>query len=178
MKTRNYPKARTANLVAQEAGDEYLVFDMDTNRAFALNRTLAAIWLNCDGKKDVDEIANLFRREFDDDVPDELIELGISQLAEANLIVPESSAIFSTLSRREAIRRIGFGAAISLPLITSIVAPSSAAAASCSVPATQVCQKTSDCCPTLNLGEKCCRDSSATPGVFRCLNTNATYPCI
>jgi hypothetical protein len=66
-------------------------------------------------------------------VDEATVWLAVEQLGKSNLL--EECELRSTgrvrLSRRDLIRRLGQGATLALPLVTSIIAPSAARAASC-----------------------------------------------
>ena len=149
------PQARTTHLVTRELPEEELVYDLETNQAHCLNKTAAAVWKQCDGKRTVAEIAALLQPEFSGTVSDHTVKVALSQLSKANLL--EQRVDFSVERpnqlRREILRRIGLGAAAALPLVTSIIAPLSAQAASCGDPNNNAnqnavgcsCQSNNDC---------------------------------
>jgi hypothetical protein len=79
-------------------------------------------------------------------VPEEFVWLALEQLGgdgllEARVRRPPALA---GLSRRELIRRVGL-AAVALPAVASIVAPTPADAASC-LPQGAACNETAQCC--------------------------------
>jgi hypothetical protein len=60
------------NIVSKKTGNEYVLVPLadniaDMNRLFTLNETGAFIWELIDGKKNVEEIVELFTEEFDID---------------------------------------------------------------------------------------------------------------
>jgi coenzyme PQQ synthesis protein D (PqqD) len=141
------PEARREGLVVQELSDEVLVYDRKRNKAHCLNQTAALVWSHCDGKSSVAEMARAIARETNAPVDEDLIWLGVEQLSDTHLLqqsasMPEPKA---GLSRREVIRRIGLTAAVALPVVTSIVAPSAAQAANCRT-AGQTCTTAAQCC--------------------------------
>ena len=130
MKVSPNPVAKREGMIIQEMPDEMLVYDTGTNKAYCLNKTSAFVWRSCDGSHSVDDIAALMEKEFGANVPDDLIWLAIDQLAEDKLL--ESSESASGITRREMIRKAGIASAIALPVVISLVAPSSAmASANC-----------------------------------------------
>ena len=144
------PDARRQGLLVQELSDEVLVYDRERNKAHCLNRTAALVWNRCDGTRSVEEIAFAIAEEINTPVDEDLVWLGVEQLGKANLLhqrtgMPELS---SGLSRREVIRRIGLTAAIALPVVTSIVAPTASQAANCRT-AGQSCTTGPQCCSTI-----------------------------
>ena len=144
------PEARRAGLVVQEMSEEVLVYDRESNKAHCLNRTAALVWSHCDGNKSVAEIARALAEETNAPVDEDLIWLGVEQLSKTHLLreratVPEQK---KSLSRREVMRRIGLTAAVALPVVTSIVAPTAAQAANC-LTAGQGCTSSAQCCSQL-----------------------------
>ena len=127
------PQAKTTDLVVRELPDEELVYDLKTQQAHCLNKTAAAVWKQCDGKKTIEEIAAILQQETNTLVNETMVKVALHQLSRANLL--EQPADFwierPSLLRREVLRRIGLGAVAALPLVTSIIAPSSAQAMSC-----------------------------------------------
>ncbi len=139
------PQARVENLVVQELSDELLVYNLQTNKAFNLNHTSALIWQNCDGKKDISEIAKTLEKTLNQNVPDELVWLALDSLKKEGLVNYDETSDTKGLNRREVVKRIGFASMIALPMISSLVAPSAVNAQS-GVPAAicQICIKKSD----------------------------------
>ena len=112
--------------------EEVLVYDEETHRAHCLNRTAALVWKHCDGETPVSGIAESVGGQLASEVSDELVWLALDQLAEFGLLSPAaaSPAAPNQISRRKMIRRLGLAAAISIPLVTSIVSPTAAEAQS------------------------------------------------
>ncbi|HSK72114.1 MAG TPA: PqqD family protein [Pyrinomonadaceae bacterium] len=145
MKGLMIPKARKAELVVQEVSDEVLVYDLRTNRAHCLNETAAFVWKSCDGKNSVVEIGKKCQRESGKPVSEEMIWLAIEQLGKRELLEAPVEVVFEGQTRREALKRIGLGAMIALPIITSLTAPTAALAGTiCANPAC-TCTLSSPC---------------------------------
>src|SRR4051812_3826506 len=119
------PLCRKKGLIVEEVAGETLVYDLDRHRAHRLNRTAAAVWAACDGRAGAAEIARSLRGEVPG-VSRELVDFAIAKLDRAHLLVEGSG-----ITRRSALRRLSVAAAL-VPLVTSIVVPEAAAAASCS----------------------------------------------
>jgi hypothetical protein len=132
MREQYLPSARKSKLVVRELTEEVLVYDEETHRAHCLNRTAALVWKHCDGKTPVSGIAERVGEHLSSRVSDDLVWLALGQLAEFDLLAPGAArpAPPNLISRRKMIRRLGLAAAISLPLITSIVSPTAAEAQS------------------------------------------------
>jgi len=144
------PEARREGLVVQEMSEEVLVYDRERNKAHCLNRTAALVWSHCDGNKSVVEMARAIAEETNAPVDEDLIWLGVEQLSKTHLLqeralMPEHKA---GLSRREVMRRIGLTAAVALPVVTSIVAPTAAQAANC-ITSGGGCTSSAQCCSQL-----------------------------
>jgi hypothetical protein len=143
MKEREYPRARL-DCLTREFGDEVLVYDRERNVGHCLNATAAAAWKLCDGKKNTSELANILTQRLATPVDESVVQLALEELSKARLLVETEKPVRRT-SRREAIRAIGIVGAIALPLVTSLVAPTPARAASCLANG-QPCVSNVQCC--------------------------------
>lgn len=127
------PRAREAGLVVQELTDETLVYDLERNRAHCLNRTAAMVWRLCDGKATVEEMVARLRAKGHVPVSEDMVFLALERLAKARLLLDRVARPVGArgLSRRELVRGLGAVGKLSviLPLVTSIVAPTAAQAA-------------------------------------------------
>ena len=144
-------KAREDDLVVQELPDELLVYDLKNHKAHCLNQTAAFVWNHCDGTRTAGELAKLLEGEYHNPVSEGLIWFALSGLSRAGLL-RERIVLHSTqlhISRRSAIRQLGFGALVAVPLVMSITAPTAMAGASLPA-ACQTCVKKLDSnpCPT------------------------------
>jgi hypothetical protein len=148
-----FPAARRDDIVTREVEGELLIYDRVRDKAHCLNETAAAIWKRCDGKTSTSEITQALARERSGGVDETFVRvdenivwLGLDELRRKNLLtdsqpwpqafsgrLPSQQPIVgkSILSRREAIRRIGLGAAIALPVVITITAPTPAQAGTC-----------------------------------------------
>lgn len=144
------PRARQEDLVIEGLGDETLVYDMRSHKAHCLNRTAALVWNRCDGKATVSEMRVALEKEFHMPVDSDVVWLAIEQLSQAKLLSDRlpGSVSQQAMSRRAVIRKIGLGAAVALPLVTSILAPTTAEASTC-LPAGAACTTGSQCCSTV-----------------------------
>lgn len=149
------PLARRNDIVIQEFGNEIFIYDLKANKAFSLNSTSSLVWQLCDGESSVSEISEKLTIKLNDLISEDLVWLTLEKLAKEELIENNINFVnpFSDASRREIIRRIGFATFVALPIISSLVAPTSVYAFSCSDPnnnANQngpgcVCQSNNDC---------------------------------
>lgn len=126
------PISRQKEIVVQELQGELLIYDLNINKAFCLNETSAAVWQLCDGKNSVADISRFLNRKLKSPVLEDFVLLAIDQLKENNLLADgdEIEIDFNGLSRREVIKKIGFASMIVLPVISSLTAPTTAAAQS------------------------------------------------
>lgn len=141
------PRARHDDLLTEGLGDETLVYDMRTHKAHCLNRTAALVWSRCDGKLTVSEMRVALEHELQAPISSDVIWLAIEQLGKAKLLSDRlpNSVPQAAMTRRAVIKKIGLGAAIAVPLVTSILAPTAEASVTCRVNGT-MCVNNSDCC--------------------------------
>lgn len=150
------PKARVEGVVVRELAEEVLVYDLDTHKAVCLNSTAADVWRLCDGRRTVADIRKALEGAASGAVPEEFVWLALEQLGRDGLLearVPRPPAL-AGLSRRELIRRVGLAAAVTLPAVASIVAPTPAQAASC-LPSGATCSESAQCCSQICSGTTC-----------------------
>ena len=137
--------ARNEELVVREMPDEVLVYDLKRDKAHCLNRTAAFVWHHCDGQTTVDEMVKLMEKDWGTSVSEDMVWFTLNKLSRADLLqepiaLPEAK---DGITRRSAMRRLGFGALLAVPVVMSIVVPTPAAISS--IP--QVCQ---DCVKKIN----------------------------
>lgn len=136
------PKARRQQLLIKQVAEETMVYDLDRTRAHCLNPTAAFIWKQCDGQTTVDEIARLLQRGLADHQSSaaeanlelasarDIVSFALAELGERHLLDQNAVANGNGLTRRDLMRKVGVAAAIALPAIWSITAPTAAQAAS------------------------------------------------
>ena len=169
----SYPKSRNKNVIVQEVSNDTLVYDLVTNKAVCLNETSASIWKLCNGTNTVREISEKMTSKLKESISEEYVWLALNQLKKENLIEENDDITdkYLGLSRRDVIRKVGFGSMIALPLITSIVAPRAIAAQSVNpqnnLPLGAACLGNSNCAsnfctvPGDNMGTCCLPGSTA-----------------
>ncbi len=158
---QSVPQARDENLVIQPLDEETLVYDLTRHRAHCLNRTAALIWRACDGKRTVSEIARSVGEELQRPVDEGTVLYALGQLDKLHLLkesvarpTPAPWAGVSGMSRRDFIRKAGIAAAVAVPVITSLVAPTKAQAVSC-LPTGAACSIGAQCCSGLCIAGIC-----------------------
>jgi coenzyme PQQ synthesis protein D (PqqD) len=125
------PKVRADQLIVKELTDETLIYDLKNDKAYCLNSTAALVWKSCDGENSIAEINLSLAKETKVAVDEKLVWLALDQLASLDLLekAPTTPTVFAGISRRQ-IMKIAGVAAIALPVVTSIIAPTPAQAAS------------------------------------------------
>ena len=142
------PVARKNGLVVQEVAGEILVYDLESNKAHCLNESAARVWNSCDGENSIHDLSLLFAGDLNDSVAEEFIWLAIDQLREIDLLVQNELVKSNISSRREVIKKIGLGCVVALPIVASLVAPTSAlASSSCLCPSTDDAECGGSCPP-------------------------------
>jgi hypothetical protein len=152
----NFPLARKHQVVAQAVDDELIVYDSTQAQANLLNRTAAVVYGLCDGKTDVSELAQKASADLGAPVDEALVWYTLDQLSKKNLL-QERAALpvsFARLTRRDFLRAGMAGAAVAVPVIVTIAAPSVSQAASC-IQSGQACDFNEDCCSTLCVTSSC-----------------------
>ena len=148
MRTKTTPRARTEGLLVEELPHEMLVYDTERHKAHCLNPTAALVWKYCDGRTTVQEIARLLAKTLDASVDEDVVWCALNQLEKDHLLEEkiEWPVNVERISRRTLVRRIGI-AAILLPLVTTISAPTAEASASCGMLCGAGCPAGCTCCP-------------------------------
>jgi hypothetical protein len=115
-------------LVIRELDDETLVYDTERDEAHCLNQTAALVWKHCDGKTTAREAVQSLQSTLGVPVDTDIIWLAVKQLQRFHLV--EGSQKSPSVSRRALVLKYA-PAALALPVIMSITAPTPAATASC-----------------------------------------------
>ena len=149
-KARNAkPIARKQGLVIQELPDEVLVYDLDRDRAHCLNQTAAFVWQHCNGRNSTAQIARTLGQQFDCKADENIVWLALDQLGRSHLLdEPRVPAGLTGMNRRAMVRALGLAAVVAVPVVTSIVAPTPAQAATCKGQGA-ACSTAAECCPGL-----------------------------
>lgn len=124
------PRSRTDNLVIRELDDETLVYDTDRDEAHCLNQTAALVWKHCDGKTSAAQAAQSLQSYLEVAVDADLIWLAVKHLERFDLV--EKARKSPRVSRRKLLFKYA-PAALALPAIMSITAPTPAQSASCAL---------------------------------------------
>jgi coenzyme PQQ synthesis protein D (PqqD) len=128
-----HPKARRTDLIVNRVADETVVYDTTTAKAHALNPAAALVFENADGETSTERLAAIMASELGTPADEELAEMALQRLSRAGLLTEQFTprAGPGKITRRQMMKRLGV-AALALPLITSIAAPTPAMAQSAS----------------------------------------------
>lgn len=150
------PLARTDQLVVQELPDEVLVYDLERHKAHCLNKASAMVWERCDGRTTVAEMTRRLSRELASPVDDDVVWLALAQLRRFHLLAEGSGSTGRLkVTRRDLVRKY-LPAALAVPLILSVPAPTPAQSLSrCAGPCEPCGDGAPDCCPGLSCDGTC-----------------------
>lgn len=123
------PRARSQRLLVEEVGDEVVVYDLDNDFAHLLNATTAAVWRRCDGRSSFAAIAEGVKAALGEPIGEPVVLDALAQLQKTNLLEGPIDLPEHGLSRRQILKGIGI-AAVTIPVVTTVLAPTPAAAAS------------------------------------------------
>lgn len=158
------PRARRKGLRIQIVADETLLYDMERDQAIVLNPTAAFVWNNADGARSVSDIASALSESFQTPVDPRVVWYAIEQLSNKNLLVERAPipAAYAHLKRRDLLSKAGLlGAALAIPVVVSMMAPTPAHAASCGLlPNGGACTQHFDCCSDCCAGFVCTSQSA------------------
>jgi hypothetical protein len=116
-------QVRGPHLIVEALGTELVIFDRNTNKAHMLDPRAAAIWNAARDGCPVEDLVGLVEGDTVEDRR-RVAHLAISELERAGLL----SSTVPVRERRQLLKSLGAVAA--LPMVVSILAPTSAAAAS------------------------------------------------
>ncbi|HBB88704.1 MAG TPA: hypothetical protein DC047_13925 [Blastocatellia bacterium] len=151
------PHARRSGLIVKEADGEVLIYDLERNKAHCLNNTAAKVWQHCDGETTVAAACSSLSRELNASCDEKLVWYALEQFAKDNLLeetVAPPAFIVGGMNRRQMVRTLGLTAIIAVPLVTTILAPTPAQAATC-FPTTTACTSSVQCCSGLCAANVC-----------------------
>jgi len=141
------PQARRSGLVVKEVDSEVLIYDQERSKAHCLNPTASKVWRYCDGKTTVADACSALTLDLATPVDEKLVWYAVDQFSQDHLLEEVALPAFMMpgLSRRQMVRTLGLAAAVAIPMVTTILAPTPAQAATC-VPAGGACASAAECC--------------------------------
>ena len=125
---------------------ELIIYDLRTNCAYCLNESAARVWQACDGRTTIADIVEQLATVYG--TSESTIYVALAEFEEAKLLEKCGGSLreLSSNARRELIKRVGKAAAVlALPVVTSLLVPEPASAASC-FPLLHSCSNNSQCC--------------------------------
>jgi hypothetical protein len=163
------PVARTTGLVIRDVGGETVVYDLERHEAHCLNRTAALVFHHADGQRSIPELAAVLTAESRATADEATVQLALEQLAAAKLLdgwneQRETDPSLASAGRRQVILRVGLGAAILVPVVTSLLVPTPAEAANTCIPQTA--------CTAAKYGQPCYVLSQAECTTKICIDNN------
>ena len=125
-------RKRQDNLLVKELGEEVAVYDERADKVHQLNPTAALVWQECDGQATAADIAATLSARTKLPADEEIVRLALHQLDSAGLLEGTENLPAGMICRRSLIQRLGLAGSVALllPVVTSIVAPTAAMAAS------------------------------------------------
>jgi hypothetical protein len=146
----NFPAARAEGLLIERVGSETVVYDVETKEAHCLKGLAAVLFASADGKTAAEDLAKAAEKTLGEPVSFAQVQEAITEL-ESCALLDTPLVVRDGLSRRDLVRKAGYtGAALTAasPLITSILAPTSAMALNSTIPiGCAGCGKNKDCAP-------------------------------
>ena len=165
MSLETSPKSLQKDLVIQELEDEVLIYDLRKNKAHCLNHTAAFVWQHADGETPVKQIAHLLQRKLRTPVDESVVWFALEQLAKEGLLENKAAPqMFAGMNRRTLITTLGKSAAVAIPMIFAITAPTAAQTSSCA-PQGASCVGTVICCSNLSCIDELCQRTGGGGGI-------------
>ncbi len=118
------PFRRTRDVSVQLLGDEVLVYDELRHKAFCLNAVSGWTWRLSDGRRTAAQIADAVSSELKHGVSEEIVLYALGELQRDGLL--DFGPIAPVASRRDLVKKLGFGAALMMPVVTAVFAPTAA----------------------------------------------------
>lgn len=115
------PVSITKDVVTQQVGNEWLVYDGSSGRAARLNAAAAEVWKACDGQRTVAQIARELSGVGVPAVSTDVVWLALEQLEREGLVAPAGPAVTAPqISRRQLAKRMGAAALLVLPMVMAM----------------------------------------------------------
>jgi Coenzyme PQQ synthesis protein D (PqqD) len=128
--TPQNPVARKQALLCEVVGEETVVFDRNSKKAYRLNRSASMVWRNCDGNTSIDAIAGILKSELQiGQSAEDLVVVALQRLEALGLLAEPSG-----VTRRDAGRKLAVAAGL-IPLVAALSVPTPAKASSSAPPA-------------------------------------------
>ena len=128
-----YPRARKRGLLVDRVGDETIVFDEERKEAHSLNRMASVVWQQSDGAHSLSQIAAELTKALGVEANEAIVLYALDKLASVHLLEDDAGPEHERpTNRRDAVKRVAAAgvAAVGLPSVLTITAPTPAMAAS------------------------------------------------
>lgn len=126
-KQRQFPLARSHDLLIEEVDAEKVIFDKRTKKAHCLTPLAAIVFAHCDGDTSSTELAEVASARLGESLSEADVENALAQLQERDLL---DSQLPITFSRRDVLNKgAAFGAAAAAAALVFTVDPALAQAA-------------------------------------------------
>src|SRR5438128_2933171 len=79
------PEARREDLLLEEVGDEFVIYDLQRHRVHQLNRAATLVWQSCDGRKTVAQLRRILQNELNPAADDAIVWQALDRLGKAHL---------------------------------------------------------------------------------------------
>jgi len=117
--------------IAKKIDDELILVEQETSTAHCLNCIAGEMWMACQRENSAVEVTDILRAQWGD-LEKEVVWAALKRMAAAGLLEETTDHENVSIARRELIRKLGFTAAVVLPIIvTSVLIPPAVSAASC-----------------------------------------------
>ena len=133
MDKNNYtqmPLTKKDFLVVEESPNEALIYDSARNKLHVLTPIATSVWKICDGKSNISAITRKLNAELNHELSEDVTWLALEELEKSGLLETSLNIPQETISRRAMVKTAVAAVAISLPLVTTLIAPSPARAES------------------------------------------------
>ena len=171
---RTLPRVRTNGLVVKELPDETLIYDVETNTAFCLNKAATVIMNACDGRSTIADAQRELRQHAGSEVDSGLIWNTVEEFRRRDLLTGSAGPFTQELVPRRALLKQAAALGVAVPIVMALAAPPALHAASTclSVGKTCVVLQQPPCCPNL----ACVPNLPAENGTFWCQPSQALRP--
>lgn len=156
-----FPAARADGLLVEKVGNDTVVYDVEAKEAHCLKGLASLVFAGADGKTSAEDLAAAAEKSLGEPVTYAQVQDAIAQL-EGIALLDTPLLLKDGLSRREVVKKAGYaGAAATVlsPLITTLMTPTAAFAASSIATGCSGCGKNPDCvsnhCCQNNAGKQC-----------------------
>jgi hypothetical protein len=168
--TNDLPEARLDDISIEELPNEVLIYDRRRDVAHCLDATASRVWAACRDKQT--ESAFL---DAHPDIDAATLRMALAELRAQSLLAESPLIVSTAMSRRQLVGATA-AAAVGATMVTSIVAPTPAHAATgtaCSPPNFNMCPNPADMKCGLNGAANCfcCPPGTACSAVFNRCNT-------